>query len=452
MKVLKFGGASVGSPERMHKVKELITKDPDPKMIVLSAVSGTTNTLVEIGRALSDGNKHLSASLAKELHQKYINFYKELLKSKEGRNKGESVIKEHFSFIHKFTDGTYTDALNRELLAQGELLSTKLFIACLEDAQVNAKLIPAFCFMCIDENKEPAVAYIKSKLNQQLDAHKGYQIYLTQGYVCINHVGEIDNLKRGGSDYTTSLIGAALSSEEIHIWTDIDGMRNNDPRVVDKTKPVTELSFDEAAELAYFGAKILHPATIWPAQKHNIPVRLLNTMNPSAKGTIIWDKAKSDGFKAVAAKDGITAIKIKSSRMLLAYGFLKQVFEVFEKYKTPVDMVTTSEVAVSLTVDAPVYLNEIKKDLEQYGTVNIDSKQTIICVVGNNIGERVGYVNKILQALQDLPLRMVSYGGSRHNISLLVESDLKEVVLQKLNKHIFNIRKSPDETRATSSN
>lgn len=434
---MKFGGTSVGKPERMHQVKDLITRDSQKKIVVLSALSGTTNALVGIGDALAEANKELAKERIDALHKHYLTFYKELLKTDGARTKAEKIIKEHFEFLNIILKISFNEAINRDILAQGELLSTKLFYTLLQELDVPAVFLPALDFMSIDENNEPELHKISEKIKVILSNYPDDRIFITQGYICKNHRNEVDNLKRGGSDYSASLIGAAISAEVVEIWTDIDGMHNNDPRVVDKTRPIAQLSFDEAAELAYFGAKILHPASIWPAQQYNIPVKLLNTMEPDAVGTTITAKEQGAGVKALAAKDGITAIKIKSSRMLLAYGFLRKVFEVFEKYKTSIDMITTSEVAVSLTIDDLSHIKEIVKELEVYGTVEVDNNQTIISIVGNMIAESKGSVAQIMNCLQDYPLRMVSYGGSRHNVSLLLDAKYKNDALRSLNNGLF---------------
>lgn len=437
MKIMKFGGTSVGKPERMHQVKDLITRDNNKKIVVLSALSGTTNALVAIGEALADANKDLAKEKIDALHQHYLTFYKHLLKSDAAQKKAEKIIKEHFEFLNIILKISFNEAINRDILAQGELLSTKLFFTLLQELGIGAVFLPALDFMSIDENHEPELKKISEKLKAILANYPQDRIFVTQGYICKNHRNEVDNLKRGGSDYSASLIGAAINSEVIEIWTDIDGMHNNDPRIVDKTRPIAQLSFDEAAELAYFGAKILHPASIWPAQQYNILVKLLNTMEPDAPGTTITAKEQGSGVKALAAKDGITAIKIKSSRMLLAYGFLRKVFEVFEKYKTSIDMITTSEVAVSVTIDDLSHLAEIIKELEIYGTVEVDSNQTIVSIVGNMIAESKGTMAKIMNCLKDYPIRMVSYGGSRHNVSLLLEAKYKNEALKSLNEGLF---------------
>ncbi len=434
---MKFGGTSVGRPERMHQVKDLITRDGQKKIIVLSALSGTTNALVGIGEALADANKDLAKERIDVLHKHYMTFYKDLLKTEAARKKAEKIIAEHFEFLNIILKISFNEAINRDILAQGELLSTKLFYTLLQELDIPAVFLPALDFMSIDENHEPELKRIADKLKTILKNYPADSIFVTQGYICKNHRNEVDNLKRGGSDYSASLIGAAINAEVVEIWTDIDGMHNNDPRIVDKTRPIAQLSFDEAAELAYFGAKILHPASIWPAQQYNISVKLLNTMEPDAPGTTITAKEQGTGVKALAAKDGITAIKIKSSRMLLAYGFLRKVFEVFEKYKTSIDMITTSEVAVSVTIDDLSHLKEIIKELEAYGSVEVDQNQTIISIVGNLIAESKGSVAQIMNCLTDYPIRMVSYGGSRHNVSLLVDAQYKNAALQSLNSGLF---------------
>lgn len=439
MKVLKFGGTSVGKPERMHSVAQLITADADAKIVVLSALSGTTNALVEIGNSLSEGKKTEAKQQIDKLEGHYRTFCDELVKTEAGRAAAKAIVDEHFEFLNIILRISFNEALNKDILAQGELLSTKLFSAYLEEAGVKSTLLPALDFMSIDEFEEPDIPRIKVKLNLLLEQHKGSTLFITQGYICRNARGEVDNLKRGGSDYSASLIGAAIQAKEVQIWTDIDGMHNNDPRVVKKTFPIEQLSFDEAAELAYFGAKILHPASIWPAQHFNIPVKLLNTMQPEAKGTIITEMPNGNGVKAIAAKDGIIAIKIKSSRMLLAYGFLRKIFEIFEKYRTPIDMITTSEVAVSITIDDQRHLDQILKELQPFGTVELDHHQAIVSIVGNEVAATPSILKKLFESLNEVPLRMISYGGSRHNISILVGGQHKEKTLQLLNAGLFGL-------------
>jgi len=436
MKILKFGGTSVGSAERMHALVNLIN-DGKPKIVVLSAMSGTTNSLVEIANALYAKNNSKANELIVNLEKKYLKVVAELYHSETALTKGNEFIKAHFDFLKSFTQDSFTIYEERTILAQGELISTGLFQFYLEEIGVKSLLLAAFGFMRIDADEEPDLKLISENLKKELAKHNEYGLFITQGYICRNVFGEIDNLKRGGSDYSASLIGAAIDATEIQIWTDIDGMHNNDPRIVDNTHPIAELSFDEAAELAYFGAKILHPSSIRPAKLKNIPVRLLNTMQPQAKGTIISAKTSVDNIKAVAAKDGIVAIKIKSGRMLLAYGFLRTVFEIFERYKTSIDMITTSEVAVSLTIDNTTHLKEILKELERIATVEIDYEQTIICIVGDFLEEKTGYATKIFDALQTIPIRMISYGGSKNNISVLVNSNHKKDALVALNKGLF---------------
>lgn len=437
MKIMKFGGTSVGRPERMHQVKSLVTRGDEPTIVVLSALSGTTNALVGIGDALAAGDKELAKDRIDTLLAHYEAFYPALLDTKEAQEKAAAIVREHFEFLNILLKISFNEAINRDILAQGELLSTKLFYTLLEELDIPAVFLPALDFMSIDENSEPELSKISEKLGAILEKNAGARLFVTQGYICKNHKNEVDNLKRGGSDYTASLIAAAINASVCEIWTDIDGMHNNDPRIVDRTRPIAELSFDEAAELAYFGAKILHPASIWPAQLNNVPVRLLNTMEPSAHGTLIKEKVETTGVKAIAAKDGITAIKIKSSRMLLAYGFLRRIFEVFEKYKTPIDMITTSEVAVSVTIDDLNHLDQILAELQVLGTVEVDQNQTIICIVGNMVSETKGAIKSVMDSLTEIPVRMVSYGGSRHNVSILVDAKYKVQALQNLNNGVF---------------
>jgi len=437
MKIMKFGGTSVGRPERMHQVKDLIIQSAEPALVVLSALSGTTNALVGIADALAAADKPLAKERIEALHAHYLDFYPALLASPTARVKAEAILKEHFELLHILLKISFNEAIQRDIVAQGELLSTKLFHALLEELGIPAVLLPALDFMSMDENSEPELGKIAEKLTDLLAQYPEQRLFITQGYICKNHRNEVDNLKRGGSDYTASLVAAALKASVCEIWTDIDGMHNNDPRIVDRTRPIAELSFDEAAELAYFGAKILHPASIWPAQLHNVPVRLLNTMDPAAAGTLIKAEVAEQGVKAIAAKDGITAIKIKSSRMLLAYGFLRRIFEVFEKYKTPIDMITTSEVAVSVTIDDLTHLDQILEELRRLGTVEVDVHQAIICVVGNGVAETKGVIKSVMDALVDIPVRMVSFGGSKHNVSILVDAQYKVQALQRLNEGVF---------------
>ncbi|HRJ28849.1 MAG TPA: aspartate kinase [Cyclobacteriaceae bacterium] len=439
MLVLKFGGTSVGKPERMKKIATLVTETPGQKVVVLSALSGTTNALVAIGDLILKNDLDAAEKEIALLEKHYHAFIQELYASENFKTIGQEIVSRFFIFIRLLAAGQFDDKSYRELLAQGELISTELFYQHLMEQKINARLLPALYFMSIDENEEPELEKIAQRLKPLLKSFQNVDIIITQGYICRNHRNEIDNLKRGGSDYTASLMGAAIGAEEIQIWTDIDGMHNNDPRVVKKTIPISELTFDEASELAYFGAKILHPSTIVPAQKYNVPVRLKNTMDEKAPGTIISNKETERVFKAVAAKDGITAIKIKSSRMLMAYGFLRRVFEVFEQFKTPIDMISTSEVAVSLTIDNNAHLDTIVKELTTFGNVEIDRNQTIVCIVGHRIGNQHGILDKIFGCLGDIPIRMVSVGGSYNNISILVDTRYKEKTLIQLNEGIFKL-------------
>ncbi|HTE29632.1 MAG TPA: aspartate kinase, partial [Chryseolinea sp.] len=418
MIVLKFGGTSVGKPERMKKIAELVLGTPGKKIVVLSALSGTTNTLVSIGDHLLAGQHAKAEEEIAGLERHYEKFVKELYSSPSHQAIGEEIVSRFFILIRLLAAGQFDTKSYRELLAQGELISTELFYQHLIERKISCRLLPALYFMSIDENDEPELEKISERLKPLVTSLSSIDIIITQGYICRNNKNEIDNLKRGGSDYTASLIGAAIRAEEIQIWTDIDGMHNNDPRIVKKTMPISELTFDEASELAYFGAKILHPSTIVPAQKYNVPVRLKNTMDEKAPGTIITSKGSEGSFKAIAAKDGITAINIRSSRMLMAYGFLRRVFEVFENHKTSIDMITTSEVAVSLTIDSNVHLPSIETELRKFGVISVDKDQTIICIVGQKITEHKGVLKQIFDSLGDVPVRMVSCGGSTNNVSV----------------------------------
>lgn len=436
MKVMKFGGTSVGSAQRIKDVAKLVT-ERGKNIIVLSAMSGTTNTLVEISDYLYKKNIDGAKETINSLEQKYSHTIDELYSTQEYKEKATKEIKACFNYIRSFTKDIFTLFEEKEILAQGELMSTALMNLYLQEQGINSEMLPALDYMRTDKNAEPDTQYIKQKLSALLEKHKDADIYITQGYICRNAYGEIDNLQRGGSDYSASLIGSALNAEEIEIWTDIDGMHNNDPRFVDGTEPVSQLHFEEAAELAYFGAKILHPTCVLPAKLNNIPVRLLNTMQPNAKGTLIYNTSSSRTIKAVAAKDNITAIKIKSGRMLLAYGFLRKVFEIFETYQTPIDMIATSEVGVSVTIDNERNLQNIVDDLKKFGTVTVDKDMVIICVVGDLEWQNCGFEAKVIEALKDIPVRMISYGGSNYNISVLVQKDDKVKALNALSDHLF---------------
>lgn len=435
---MKFGGTSVGSAQRMKDVCRLITQDGTPNMIVLSAMSGTTNTLVEISDYLYKKNPEGANNVINQLEQKYRQHVDELYATEEYKQKTLDFLKDEFDYLRSFTKILFTSFEEKVVLAQGEVISTNMVTNYLKECGVKTILLSALDFMRTDKNSEPDFNYIKEKINELLAANPGYQIYITQGFICRNAYGEVDNLQRGGSDYTACLIGAAIKSEEIQIWTDIDGMHNNDPRIVDKTKPVRQLHFEEAAELAYFGAKILHPTCIQPAKFAGVPVRLLNTMDPSAPGTIINNEFQEGKIKAVAAKDNIISIQVHSSRMLLAYGFLRKVFEIFESYKTSIDMVSTSEVGVSVTIDNKSYLKDIVADLMKYGTVTVKENMSIICVVGDLSRDNVGFESQAAKALKDIPVQMISYGGSNHNISFLINEEDKKSALQALSDTLFN--------------
>lgn len=435
---MKFGGTSVGSPERIKNVSSLITNSGEPVFVVLSAMSGTTNALVEISDYLYKKNPEGANEVINRLEQKYMQHVEDLYSTEEWREKTRSFLTYEFDYLRSFTKDLFTSFEEKNIVAQGEIMSTNMVVNYLKECGIKAVLLSALDFMRTDKNGEPNPAYIKEKLTDILKENTGYQVYITQGFICRNAYGETDNLQRGGSDYTASLIGAAVNAEEIQIWTDIDGMHNNDPRVVEKTEAVRQLHFEEAAELAYFGAKILHPTCIQPAKYAGIPVRLLNTMDPSAYGTIIDNVTVKGKIKAVAAKDNITAIKIKSSRMLLATGFLRKVFEIFESYQTAIDMVATSEVGVSMSIDNSAHLNEIVDELKKYGTVTVDSDMCIICVVGDLDWSNVGFETLATDAMKDIPVRMISYGGSNYNISFLIREADKKRALQSLSNTLFN--------------
>lgn len=434
---MKFGGTSVGSAQRMKDVCKLITGSGEPTFVVLSAMSGTTNSLVEISDYLYKKNPEGANTIINKLEQKYNQHVNELFTTEEYRDMTAKFLREEFNYLRSFTKILFTSFEEKVILAQGEIMSTNMVTNYLKECGIKATLLSALDFVRTDKNAEPDFNYIREHAAKQLKENPDYQIYITQGFICRNAYGEIDNLLRGGSDYTACLIGAALQSEEIQIWTDIDGMHNNDPRIVENTKPVRQLFFEEAAELAYFGAKILHPTCIQPAKFAGVPVRLLNTMDPTAPGTIINNEMEHGTIKAVAAKDGITCIQIQSSRMLLAHGFLRKVFEIFESYKTSIDMVCTSEVGVSLTIDNRSHLSDIIDELKQYGTVSVEDDMVIICVVGDLSTENVGFETLACESLKQIPVRMISYGGSNHNISFLVSKADKQRTLQALSDTLF---------------
>lgn len=437
MKVLKFGGTSVGTVENMRAVMQLIT-DGNQKLVVLSAMSGTTNSLVEISNYLKKKNKDAAREMISQLEQKYYQVVNDLYVSAEKKEKGKMIVSSIFNTIKAQTSGDFSEIGENTIVAQGELLSTALFTELMLENGFQTSYLPALDFMKIDSDKAADQYFIRENIARVIEQAGNADYYITQGFICRNSEGNIDNLQRGGSDYTATLIGAAIDSEEVEIWTDIDGFHNNDPRYVGNTRKIDHLSFSEAAELAYFGAKILHPQTILPAKLQNIPVRLKNTMNPSDSGTLITSQSSGSGIKAVAAKDGITAIKIRSYRMLNAYGFLKSIFEIFEFFKTPIDMISTSEVSVSLTIDNTKHLNEIISELKEYGEVEVDMDQSIVCIVGDMIAEETGFATKVFTALNDIQIRMISYGGSRHNISVLIKTELKKQTLEALSNNLLN--------------
>ncbi|MCB0648565.1 MAG: aspartate kinase [Saprospiraceae bacterium] len=437
MLVQKFGGTSVGSPERMRQVADLIT-DGEQKVVVLSAVAGTTNKLVALSADLLNGDKEGVKAKLKAFYEEYYPFVDELLPDADFNKEGRLVVEQQFGEIEALLAvASPSDREEKIILAQGELISTRLFTLYMQSTGRSTTLLPALDFMTTNQIGDPDVPLIRRELDKLIQSAPSATYYITQGYICRNFDGEVDNLQRGGSDYTATIIGAALYSPEIQIWTDIDGLHNNDPRIVKGTTPVREISYREAAELAYFGAKILHPTCVIPAENDEVPVRLKNTFEPDAPGTLISAKSSGMNITAIAAKDNITAIKIRSGRMLNAYGFLRRVFEIFEKYQTPIDMITTSEVSVSLTIDQTSNLEKIVAALNAFGEVSIEANQTIICIVGDNLGKEIGTPTQVLSALSDVPLRMVSYGGSNNNISLLVSSDYKSMALKALHAQLF---------------
>ena len=438
MKVMKFGGTSVGSPVRMQNVAKLVTASEERVFLVLSAMSGTTNSLLEISNYLYKKNTDGANEIINRLEAKYLQHVEELYSTNKWKNETRNFIREIFTYLRSFTKELFTSFEEKSIVAQGEILSTNMMANYMKEQGYNVALVSALDFMRTDKNSDPDPVYIKNKLGTVLDNHKDVQVLITQGFICRNAYGEIDNLQRGGSDYTASLIGAAINASEIQIWTDIDGMHNNDPRVVEKTSPVHQLHFEEAAELAYFGAKILHPTCVQPAKYAGIPVKLLNTMDPLAEGTTISNTTEKGKIKAVAAKDNITAIKIKSSRMLLATGFLRKVFEIFESNQTAIDMVCTSEVGVSMSIDNNTHLHEIVDELKKYGTVTVDEDMCIICVVGDLDWSNVGFETLATEAMKNIPVRMISYGGSNYNISFLIKGSDKKKALQSLSSTLFN--------------
>lgn len=437
MKVLKFGGTSVGSPERMKSVASLITESGEPTFVVLSAMSGTTNSLVEVCDYLYKKNPEGANEVINNLERKYMQHVTELYAQKEYQDQTREFLQKEFDYLRSFTKDIFTSFEEKTIVAQGEVISTNMVVNYLHEIGIKAVLLPALDFMRTDKNAEPDMQYIREHLRDIMAQNEGQQIYITQGFICRNAYGEIDNLQRGGSDYTASLIGAALPAEEIQIWTDIDGMHNNDPRVVEHTEAIRQLNFEEAAELAYFGAKILHPTCVQPAKYAGIPVRLKNTLEPQSDGTIIDNVLVRGKIKAIAAKDNITAIKIKSSRMLLATGFLRKIFEIFESYQTPIDMIATSEVGVSMSIDNDSNLTKIVDELKKYGTVTVDSDMCIVCVVGDLDWSNLGFETWATEAMKDIPVRMISYGGSNYNISFLIREADKKRALQSLSDTLF---------------
>lgn len=438
MRVLKFGGTSLGDAQRMRNVASIVANQGQV-LVVLSAVAGTTDSLVRI----ADYYKHGEFNQVKEVVELLLNHYRRyvdaLYEKQASKNSALQFVESQLADIADANIESSPTGIEFHILAKGELISTELFSLYLTEQSFKAKLLSSLDFLRLTQENSPDEQFLEEQLNAQISHHSDTDIFVAQGFICRNAFGEVSNLKRGGSDYSASLFAAALTSSELQIWTDIDGMHNNDPRYVENTKPIRELSFNEAAELAYFGAKILHPSSIKPARKKNIPVLLLNTLQPEALGTIISTKSSTENIKAVAAKSGITAIKIRSSEMLQAPGFLRKVFEVFELYHTSIDVITTSEVAVSVTIDDTTYLEPIVKTLTEFGKVDVDKDLAIVCVVGEFLVDSAGVASKVIQSLESIPLRMISYGGSAHNITLLVSEEQKIASLKALHEGLFDV-------------
>ncbi len=435
---MKFGGTSVGSATRMKGVVDLIN-DGETKVVVLSAMSGTTNSLIEFTNYLRNGNTIGAVEHITNLQSKYRQTIKDLYSDEKYSTMANEKIGEIFNHLRTLAAQPLTSDNEKKIIAQGEMMSTNMVAIYMAEQGINSALLNSLDFMRLKANEEPDMEYLQENLIPLIESRTDGKIYIAQGFICMNSDNRITNLQRGGSDYTATLIGAALQAEEIQIWTDIDGMHNNDPRIVEGTRPVRHLHFEESAELAYFGAKILHPTCILPARLAGVPVRLLNTMDPKAEGTLIDNNLTEPGtIKAIAAKDNITAIGIKSGRMLLAYGFPRKVFEIFETYRTSIDMICTSEVGVSMSIDNTNRLEEITNELQKYGTVSVDKDMCIICVVGDLTWENTGFESRAMEAMKEIPVRMVSYGGSNYNISFLVRMEDKEKALRALSKHIFN--------------
>ncbi|MDL2223534.1 aspartate kinase [Bacteroidales bacterium OttesenSCG-928-M11] len=436
MQVLKFGGSSIGSVSKMNSVVSLLN-DGKSRVVVFSAMAGMTSSLSEVADYLYKKNPDGANEIINHLEQSYCDILSELFLASSYKEEAQDLVRSSFDYIRSFTKDIFTLFEEKAILAQGEILSSSIMYFLMKDKGIKVSLLPALDFMRTDKNSEPDPIYIREKLTKLINENDA-DVYVTQGHICRNAYGEIDNFNKGGSDLSASLIGAALSAEEIQIWTDVEGMQNNDPRYVENTAPVEHLLFEEAAELAYFGVKILHPSCILPAKLNRIPVRLMNIYQPEFHGTLISNKMEKRTLKAVAAKDGIIAIKVKSTKMLLAHGFLRRVFEIFESYQTPIDMVTTSEVGVSVTIDQEKHLDDILNDLKKFGTVTVDYGMSLICVVGDLDWANVGFESKIINALNDIPVRMISYGGSNYNISFLIKTEDKVRALQTLNNTLFN--------------
>ncbi len=436
---MKFGGTSVASAERIQHVADLISRGGGPTIVVLSAMAGTTNMLVEISRQLVLRHRHEALTLLTKLKKKYETETRLLFPDKMSYDRSWTVVNETFFFLEQlcYVDN-FTLYDEKKILARGELLSTAMMLGHLADRNIKAVGLPALEFMRTDKNAEPDLSYIREHLSEIMARMpQEVELFITEGYICRNAFGDVDNLQRGGSDYTATLIGAALRASEIQIWTDIDGMHNNDPRVVDTTEPVRSLRFEEAAELAYFGAKILHPTCIVPAHVEGIPVRLLNTLEPDAPGTLISETTDKDLIKAVAAKDDLSMVRVRSNHQLTSWSFISKVYALLEHYGIPADMIASAEVALSFAVESQRITDRFLEDLATLGVVSVDHGLTIVCVVGDLEAENVGFEAKILEALRDIPLWMISYGGSDYNMGVLIESQNKRAALKALSDHLF---------------
>lgn len=433
---MKFGGTSVGTAERIKHVATLI-QDGERNIVVISAMGSTTNVLVDIANCFYHKEPDEAKHILEQMRQGYAAEIDKLYDKPETKEKAQALIDSCLDTVWSFAKGPFTMFDEKTIVAQGELMSAGMVAFYLEEQGVPAVHLPALDFMRITKDSEPDMEYIEHKLQMRLDPYPETLIFITEGFICRNAFGEIDNLLRGGSDYSASIIGAAIHAREIQIWTDIDGLHNNDPRFVRHTVPVRQLNFDEAAKLAHFGAKILHPECIEPAKRYNIPVRLLNTFTPDAPGTLISNFAEKGRIKAVAAKDGIIYIKILSMRVYPNPEFLNRVFDSFARYRVPVDLISTSEASVSVAVEENKCPMDAIHAIERFALIQIDRGMVIVCVVGDLEWQNIGFEARIINALKDIPIRMISYGGSSSNVSLVLRASDKVRALEALNSRVF---------------